>query len=104
MSSKLNFVLKENDSLKNKIVLISKELQCISLEKDSLKNNFASHSCYAFIALFSCDKNLISIDYSTTSSINNDICMLKKSADCLGSTLSHCAMNHTRLESLVRKK
>ena len=30
--------------------------------------------------------------------------MLKKSVDCLGSTLSHCAMNYTRLESMFRKK
>ena len=30
--------------------------------------------------------------------------MLKKNVDCLGSTLSHCALNHTRLESMFRKK
>ena len=30
--------------------------------------------------------------------------MLKKKVDCLGSTMSQCAMNHSRLESLVRKK
>ena len=30
--------------------------------------------------------------------------MLKKSVDCLGSTLSQCAMNHTRLESMFHKK
>ena len=36
--------------------------------------------------------------------IENDICMLKKSVDYLGSTLSQCAMNHMRLESMFRKK
>ena len=30
--------------------------------------------------------------------------MLKKSVNCLGSTLSKCAMNHTWLESMFRKK
>ena len=30
--------------------------------------------------------------------------MLKKSVDCLGSTLSHCALNHSRLEPIFRKK
>ena len=39
-----------------------------------------------------------------SSSIKNDINILKKNVDCLGSTLSQCAINHTRLESLFRKK
>ena len=30
--------------------------------------------------------------------------MLKKSIDCLGSTLSQCAMDHKKLESIFRKK
>jgi len=34
----------------------------------------------------------------------SDICVVKKSVDCLGSTLSQCAMKHTRLESIFRKK
>ena len=40
---------------------------------------------------------------TSSSMIENDICLLKKSVDCLGSTLSKCAMNHT-LESMFRKK
>ena len=36
--------------------------------------------------------------------IENDICKLKKSVDCLGSTLSHYVMNHRRLESMFLKK
>ena len=32
------------------------------------------------------------------------MCDLKKSVDCLGSILSQCAMNHTRLESMFHKK
>ena len=91
-----DFVLKENDSLKNKIVLIFKKLECISLEKVSLKNIFDSHVCHASIASSSCVKNVISHACSTSSSnIDNDIRILKKSVDCLGSTLSQCVMNHT---------
>ena len=49
--------------------------------------------------------HLTPIACSTSSSIiENDICALKKSVDYLGSTLSHCAKNHTRLESMFRKK
>jgi len=46
----------------------------------------------------------ITISSTSSSIIENDISMLKKSVDCLGSTLSECAMNHTRLESMFRKK
>ena len=87
--------------MKNKIILISKELECISLEKISLKNALDSHICHATIASSSC----ISIAYSTSSStIDTDIHALTKSVDCLVSTLSQCAMNHTRLESIFQKK
>ena len=41
---------------------------------------------------------------STSSSIESDICALKKSVNCLGSTLSQFAINHTRLESMFRTK
>ena len=101
LSSRLDFVLKENDSLKNKIVLISKELECISLEKDSLKNDFDSHVCHATIDSSSIDKNAYSTSSSTT---ENDICKLKNNVDCLGSTVSQCAMDHKKLESMFRKK
>ena len=102
MSLKLDFVFKENDSLKNKIILISKELECISKEKVSLKNDFDAHVCYVSITSSFIDKY---ISCSTSSSnIDNEICTLKKSVDCLGSTLNQCVMNHTRLESMFRKK
>ena len=39
-----------------------------------------------------------------SSSIKNDICMMKKSVDCLGFTLSQCAMDHKKLKSMFRKK
>ena len=98
MSSKLDFVVKENDILKNKIVLISKELESFSLENVSLKNAFDSHVFHVTIVSSSIDKH---ISCSTSSSIiENNICVLKKSVDCLGSTLSHCALNHKMLESM----
>ena len=103
MSSKLEIILKENNSLKNKIFSISKELDFVSKENISLKNIFASHSCHASIDTSPSDKNFVPCSTSF-SSTDNDICMLKKSVDCLGSTLSQCAMNHTRLESMFHKK
>jgi len=100
LSSKVDFVVKENDSLKNKIDLISKELKDYLNENKTLKNDLDSLVCHASIV----SPPSVSIACTTSSIIKNDICMLKKSVDCLGSTLSHCAMNHTRLESMFRKK
>ena len=85
--------------LKNKIASISKELDLVSKENIFLKNNFSSHVFHATIASSS------SVACSTlSSSIKNDICLLKKSVDCLGSTLSQCAMDHKKLEFMFRKK
>ena len=82
LSSKLDFALRENESLKNKIVLISKKLDLVSKENIFLKNNLDTHVCHA-------SSSSVSIACSTSSSIiENDICMLKKNIDCLGSTLS----------------
>ena len=97
LSSKLDFVVKENESLKNKIVSISKELDLVSKKNTSLKNDIDTHVCHA-------SPPSVSIICTSSSIIENDICLLKKSVDCLGSTLSQCSMNHTRLESMFRKK
>ena len=59
----------------------------------------SSHVCHARVV-----SHTSPIACHTSSSINNDISMLKKKVDCLGSTMSQCAMNHTRLETLLRKK
>ena len=101
MTSKLEFVLKENDFLKNKIVSISKELDLISNENKSLKNDFDSHVCHASIP----SSSNVSIAYSSSSSnVENDLCILKKSVDCLCSTLSQGAMDHKKLDSMFHKK
>jgi len=98
LSSKLDVILKDNHSLKNEIYFITKELGLVLKKNKSLKNDLDSHVCHASVASSSSS----SIACSTlSSSIENDINDLKKSVDCLGSTLSHCAMNHARLESLV---
>ena len=86
--------------MKNKIDSITKELDLVLKKNESLKIDIDSHVCHASVASPS-----TSIACSTlSSSIENDINILKKSVDCLGSTLSHCAMNHIRLESIFRKK
>ena len=98
LSSKLEIILKENNSLKNKIILISKELDLISNENKSLKNDLSSHVCHISCAPSTSDKH---VACSTSSSIlENDICALKKSVDCLSFTLSQCVMDHTWLESM----
>ena len=101
LSSKLDFTLKENDILKNKIASILKELDLVSKKNISLKNDIDSHVCHANVA----SSSSMPTAYSTSSTIiENDIYALKKSVDCLGSTLSQCAINHTRLESMFHMK
>jgi len=99
LSSKIEFVLRENDSLKNEIDFITKELDICVKKNISLKNDIVSHVCHARVV-----SHTSPIACATSSLIDNDISMLKKKVDCLGSTMSQCAMNHTRLESLFRKK
>ena len=62
----------------------------------------SSHVCHISSAPSTSDEYVACSTLS--SSIKNDINVLKKSVDCLGSTLSHCALNHTRLESMFCKK
>ena len=66
-----------------------------------MKNNLASHSCHDSIVVTFIDINAFS---TSSSKIENDICMLKNNVDCLGSTLSQCAMDHKKLEPMFRKK
>jgi len=81
LTSKLDFVLKENISLKNKIDLISQELEDCLKKNISLKNDIDSHVCHASVA----SPSILPIACSTSSNIENDICLLKKSVNCLGS-------------------
>ena len=62
----------------------------VSKKNKSLKNDLSSHVCHA-------SPSSIPIACSTSSSIiENDICMLKKSVDCLGSTFEPiCHEPHT---------
>ena len=100
LTSKVDFILKENVALKNKIISISNDLN-ICLEKNIvLQHKMDAHVCHASVASSSRLPNAC----TSSSRINNDISMLKKKVDCLGSTMSQCAMNHTRLETLLRKK
>ena len=80
LTLKLDFIVKENESLKNKIISISKDLDLISNKNKFLKNDLDSHVCHANIA----SPSSISIACTSSSMIENDICMLKKSVDCLG--------------------
>ena len=76
-------------------------MECISIEKDSLKNDFDAHVCHVSIASSSIDNHFAR---STSSSIENYIHILKKNVDCLHSTLSQCDIDHKRLEYMFHKK
>ena len=67
-----------------------------------MKNDLSSHVCHISNPSSSSDKHDTCSTLSL--SIENDICTLKKSVDCLGSILSQCAMNHKKLESMFHKK
>ena len=70
------FCIKENDSLKNKIISISKELDLVSKKNISLKNDIDTHVCHDSVT----SSSSIPIACSTSSSIiENDINTLKKS-------------------------
>ena len=77
MEKEKKIILNENNSLK-KIVLIEKE----SISKK--REDFVSHV--------------------SSSKINNNISILKKNIDCLGSILSQCAFKHNKLKSIFCKK
>ena len=83
LSSKVDFVLKENDSLKIKIASISKDLEDCLKKNIILKNDMSTHVCHARVV-----SPCTPIACTTSSLIENDISMLKKNMDCLGSTLS----------------
>jgi len=100
LTSKVDFILKENVALKNKIISISNDLDACLKKNEVLQHKIDAHVCHASVASSSSLPNAC----TSSSRINDDICLLKKRVDCLGSTMSQCAMNHTRLESLVRKK
>ena len=80
LSSKVDFVLKENVALKNKIIFISNDLNVCLKKNEVLQNRIDVHVCHA--------SPRIPIACHTSSLINNDISLLKKTVDCLGSTLS----------------
>ena len=99
LSSKLDFILKDNHSLKNEFDFITKELDLVLKKNESLKIDIDSHVCHARVV-----PSRSPIACTSSSRINDDICLLKKSVDCLGSTLSHCVVSHKCLKSLFRKK
>ena len=89
---------------KIKLFWFFKELECISKEKDSLKNTLVQKEKIS-IPIFKVKKNFISIAcFTSSSTIDKDIHSLKKSVNCLDSTLSQSATDHKRLEFMFREK
>ena len=44
------------------------------------------------------------MSHVSSSKINNDVSIMKKNIDFLGSNLSQCTFKHNKLESMFRKK
>ena len=89
---KYDMLRKENKKMKNKFDCMLNEnslkRKIISKEKENVpkKKKIVDHAFHATII----DKN--------------EVKFLKNKINCLSSTLSKCAFNHTRLESLFSKK
>ena len=101
--SKLNDLCEGNMSLKNQIVLVEKQKEVAFNENTSLKKK-----------IFEKEKENVSQKNKKNNSISHlslhatiddsEIKLLKNKINNLSSTLSTCAFNHKRLDSLFSKK
>jgi len=98
--SKLNDICEGNNSLKNKINLVEKEKEIVLEENNSLKRKFVSKEKENI----SKKKKIVDSHAFHATIDKNEIHVLKNRIDCLSSTLSNCASNHSKLETLFQKK
>ena len=101
--SKLNDLCEGNNILKNEIALVEKQKEVAFNENNSLKRKICEKEKESF-----CKKNKKN-DFKSHHALhatidNSEIKFLKNKINCLSSTLSSCAFNHKRLESLFQKK
>jgi len=99
--SKLSDLCEANNILKNKIDLVEKQKETVLQENNSLKRKFVEKE-KDFVSQKKKKNDFISHHalHATTSEIN----VLKNKMNDLSSTLSSCAFNHSRLESMFSKK
>ena len=101
--SKLSDLCEGNTNLKNKIILVEKQKEIAFQENNSLKRKiFEKEKEKEKVSKKK--RNFEHALHATTSIDQNEVKFLKKKIDCLSSTLSSCAFNHSRLESLFSKK
>jgi len=100
-SSKLSIISKENEFLKNQVVLISKQKETILNENGLLKKKIVLNRKEKISKK---KKNFVSHAHVYSFKIENDIFIVKKKIDCLSSTLSQCTFNHNKLESMFCEK
>ena len=101
--SKLNDLCEGNTFLKNKIILLEKQKEITLHENTSLKRKFFDNEKENVSKK---NKKIVSQSHHALHATidNSEINVLKNRINCLSSTLSSCAFNHKRLESLFSKK
>ena len=87
--------------MKNKIILVEKQKEVAFNENNSLKRKIVEKEKENFSKK---TKKNDSISHHALHATTNEIKVLKNKINSLSSTLSSCAFNHTRLESLFSKK
>ena len=100
MISKLNNLCEGNTILKDKIDLVEKQKEIVLQENNSLKRKFVEKE-KEFVSK---RNKKDSLSHHALHATTNEINILKNKMDNLSSTLSSCAFNHTRLESMFSKK
>ena len=103
LMSKLNDLCEGNTTLKNKIISVEKQKEVALHENTSLKRKIVEKEKENVSKKNK--KNDSHSHHALHATINqNEIKFLKNRIDCLSSTLSNCAFNHKKLESLFQKK
>ena len=101
----LNIAFEENNSLVNKIDSISKEKNIALNKIKSLKKKIILNEKENTFKKKKDSVSHVSHTNNIVSSFDkNEIHVLKNKIDCLVSTLSQYAFNHSKLESIFRKK
>jgi len=102
LASELNDIYEGNKSLKNKITLVEKEKEIALDENNSLKRKFVSKEKENV----SKKKRIFDSHsyHDLHATINkNEIQVLKNRINCLSSTLSNYAFNHSKLKPCFKK-
>ena len=102
--SKLNDLCEGNTTLKDKIILVEKQKEIVLQENTSLKKKiFEKEKEKEKVSKKKKNDSISHLSLHATID-DSEIEFLKNKIDSLSSTLSSCAFNHSRLESMFSKK